>query len=104
MHSSPPATLAVHRLRATDTAAAAWFGSETGDDVAKLDSWALHPGPENVPLIDALDDRPVGAEVARIDGGDHVVFNLDIVDVAGEASGEPMRLCMLDGVPPGHTP
>jgi len=97
-----PTVLAVHRLRHGDDAVAAWFGGTTGDRVAPFGDYSTTPGPDGVPLIDALPDRFVGRETARLDVGDHVLIVVEPIEVHGDASGAPFTLGDASGIEPGH--
>lgn len=97
-----PVVLAVHRLRQGDDAVAEWFGGHTGDDVAPFGDYATTPGPDGVPLIDALGDRLIGREHARVDAGDHVLIVLEPIAVHGDAEAEPFTLADAGSIDPGH--
>lgn len=97
-----PAVLGVHRLCRGDDAIAAWFGAHTGDEVDPFGTFTTTPGPEGVPLVDALPDRLVGRERARVDAGDHVLVVLEPILVHGNAGAAPLRLGETSGIDPGH--
>lgn len=99
-----PAVLAVHRLHHDDAEAAAWFGGTTGDDGDPFGPWTTSPGPEGVPLIDALPDRFVGRETTRHRVGDHVLIVLDPIDVHGTGDGKPFTINEAAPIQPGHPP
>ncbi len=97
-----PATLAVHRLRRSDAAAAEWFGGSTGDEVDTFADWSTTTGTDGVPLIDALPDRLVGREVTRLDVGDHVLVVLDPIEVHGTDGRPPFTVDDASRIDPGH--
>lgn len=97
-----PTVLAVHRLLDGDAAAAEWFGGTTGDDVDPFGDWSTTPGPDGVPLIDALGERLVGREVLRLDTGDHVLVVLDPLEVHGSGQGRPFTVNQAASIDPGH--
>ena len=82
--------LAVHLVGAEQTGLAELFGGETGDEVDKFARCAWRPGPDGVPLIEALPDWFAGRVVDRVDLGDHVGFVLEPID--GQAGRGPQLL------------
>jgi len=94
---------AVHFLGRDDTAAAAHFGGETGDEVDTFAGWAWSGGEGGVPLLDACPNRIVGRRTALLDAGaDHVCVVLDPVAVTHEGLGGQLSLADVVGLEPGH--
>lgn len=94
---------ALHFLSEDDRDLAELFGGTSGDDVDKLSRCPWHPGPDGVPLLDAVPNRLVATRGAVLDeGSDHVciVLEPDHVDVATPF--RPMRLSMVTDITPGH--
>jgi flavin reductase (DIM6/NTAB) family NADH-FMN oxidoreductase RutF len=80
----------VHALHERDVAIAKWFGEVTGDDVDKFATVDWEPGPDGVPVLRGL-DWLAGRVRGRYDGGDHVVFVLDVLDLGrAERVDEPL--------------
>lgn len=95
--------LAVHLLTEADRELAAWFGSQTGDDVDKFADLAVEEGPGGVPLLAAGPHRLVlRRSVLLDDGGDHVCVTGDPVEAATSDAFRPLRLSQVHDLAPGH--
>lgn len=93
--------LAVHLVPADRRDVAELFGSETGDEVDKLDRCAWTPGPGGVPLLEDCPRRLVGEVLARHSLGDHTGHLLAPVQV-GSAKGETLTFASVKDLEPGH--
>jgi flavin reductase (DIM6/NTAB) family NADH-FMN oxidoreductase RutF len=97
--------IVVHLLRADQHALAQLFGSLTGDAIApheKFDYCAWHPGPGGTPVLVGC-DWIAGRIRDRFDGGDHVMFLLDVVDHGEEhAPAAQLGSQAVRDIRPGH--
>lgn len=97
--------LAVHFLTVGDHELARTFGTETGDDVDKFEQVPWRRGPQGVPVLTGCDHGLVGRKEAVLDdGGDHVVFTLDPVEVWSRESFTPLRTSGVGDLASGHDP
>jgi flavin reductase (DIM6/NTAB) family NADH-FMN oxidoreductase RutF len=97
--------VAVHALSEGDGEVAARFGALTGDDVDKFAPGDWQPGPDGVPLLNALPNRLVGRVLERVDVGDHVLVVVEPVGAnVAEGRFTPFRLSQGSGIEPGHAP
>ena len=96
-------TLAVHFLTDADRELARTFGTLTGDRVDKFEDVAWRRGPHGTPVLTGCDHGLVGRKVSVLDeGGDHVVFTLDPVEVWSRGPFTPLRVSDVDDLTPGH--
>ena len=75
------------------------FGGETGDEVEKLTQCEWREGVGGVPLIEGC-PHLVGRICRSFDVGDHVAFELDVLEVVGSA--RPLRFQQAKRIDPGH--
>jgi flavin reductase (DIM6/NTAB) family NADH-FMN oxidoreductase RutF len=97
--------LAVHLLRDDQHALAEFFGSVTGDAIApheKFESCSWQPGPAGTPILEGC-DWIAGRVLERFDGGDHVMFLLEVTE-HGEAHAPARQLGSqaVRDITPGH--
>ncbi|WP_054811404.1 flavin reductase family protein [Nocardia arizonensis] len=95
--------LAVHLLDRDQLSLATLFGAETGDEIDKFAHCDWHPGPANLPILDAAAGWFCGRVLTRHDLGDHVGFVL--APEAGSAPGsevDAMRYDRVADLEPGH--
>lgn len=96
---------AVHLLGRPDTAVAAHFGGETGDEADPFAGWAWTEGHGGVPLLEACPNRIVGRRLALLDAGaDHACVVLDPVSVHHPGLGPQLSLPDVVDLDPGHDP
>ena len=72
--------LAMHLLRDDQHALAQFFGAVTGDAIAPHDKFeycSWQPGPGGTPILEGC-DWIAGRVLERFDGGDHVMFLIEI--------------------------
>ena len=91
--------MAVHVVPEDRRDLAELFGGETGDEVDKLAQVECEEGPGGVPLIAGC-PYLVGKILQSFDVGDHVAFELDVIDTAGSAP--PLRFQQAKRIEPGH--
>lgn len=95
--------LAVHFLTADDHELARTFGAQTGDEVDKFEQVPWRRGPQGVPVLTGCDHGLVGRKEAVLDdGGDHVVFTLDPVEVWSREPFTPLRTSDVEDLAPAH--
>lgn len=96
--------LAIHFLTTADEAIAEFFGTRTGEDGDKFETFAVTTDAEGVPLLDALPHRMIGRRVAMIEvGGDHALVEIAVDAVHGGAEPfAPLRLASVIHLRPGH--
>lgn len=96
--------LGVHLLDRDQEALAVLFGGETGDAVDKFDRCRWTPGPEGLPLLDDCPNRILGRVIDRLDGGDHIGFLLDPVEVSATDAdpGPLLTFQQVRHLEPGH--
>ena len=94
---------AVHFLGEADIEVARLFGTQSGDDVDKFACCSWEPGPEGLPLLADCPHRFTATRIALLDeGGDHVCFVLQPLEVAPAAPFQPLRLSGTTNLTPGH--
>jgi flavin reductase (DIM6/NTAB) family NADH-FMN oxidoreductase RutF len=91
--------MAVHVVPHDRTDLAELFGGETGDEVDKLARCEWSEGPGGVPLIAGC-PYLVGRIRRSFDVGDHVAFELDVVETEGSA--RPLLFQRAKHIEPGH--
>ncbi|WP_405138339.1 flavin reductase family protein [Nocardia sp. NBC_01388] len=95
--------LAVHLLDERQLPLATLFGSETGDEIDKFTHCEWHPGPANLPILDAAAGWFCGRIVERHDVGDHIAMLLAPEGAAAPAKPvRPLRYRAVADLPPGH--
>ena len=94
--------LAVHFLAEDNRALAELFGSETGDEVDKLDRCQWQSGPGGVPLVEGTNGWAVLRVVARHVMGDHVGFLGDVIAANHSDSRPQLGFQSARGIDPGH--
>ena len=92
--------MAIHVVPSDRMDLAKLFGGATGDEVDKLAHCRWTEGPGGVPLIDGC-PWIVGRILQRFDVGDHVAFELDVIDANGETA-DPLRFQQAKHIDPGH--
>jgi flavin reductase (DIM6/NTAB) family NADH-FMN oxidoreductase RutF len=92
--------MAVHVVPAERRDLADLFGGETGDEVDKLARCSWREGPGGVPLLDGC-PWLVGRILERFEVGDHVAFELGVLDASGTTA-EPLRFQQVRRIDPGH--
>lgn len=99
--------LAVHFVPRERTDVAELFGGETADETDKLARVEWRPGPEGVPVVDALPNWFAGRIEQRLEyGGDHVGFVLAplAAEVAEPGEEDELGFQQAKGIEPGHAP
>jgi flavin reductase (DIM6/NTAB) family NADH-FMN oxidoreductase RutF len=91
--------MAVHVVPEDRMDLAKLFGGETGDDVDKLEHCEWSEGPGGVPLIAGC-PRLVGRILRSFEVGDHVAFELDVLETEGSAP--PLRFQQAKRIDAGH--
>jgi flavin reductase (DIM6/NTAB) family NADH-FMN oxidoreductase RutF len=91
--------MAVHVVPENRMDLAELFGGETGDEVDKLDRCEWAEGPGGVPLIAGC-PYLVGRIVGSFEVGDHVAFELDVLETEGSA--RPLLFQQAKRIDPGH--
>jgi flavin reductase (DIM6/NTAB) family NADH-FMN oxidoreductase RutF len=91
--------MAVHAVPADRPDLAELFGGETGDEVDKLAQVDWREGEGGVPLIEGC-PYLVGRVVQSFDVGDHVAFELDVLEQEG--STDPLTFQRAKQIEPGH--
>jgi flavin reductase (DIM6/NTAB) family NADH-FMN oxidoreductase RutF len=96
--------LGVHLPTPDDFALAELFGSETGDEIDKFAEVEWTPGPEGVPLLDAVPNRFAGRVLARHDVGDHTLHVLEPIESSVSVTDGWRQLGFQQAKPmePGH--
>lgn len=95
--------LGVHFLGHEDVELARRFGEHTGDEMDKFLGHAVEKGPDGVPLLTECANRMVTRRVTSMDdGGDHICFITEAVDVRRSADQAPLRLSEVSDFTPGH--
>jgi flavin reductase (DIM6/NTAB) family NADH-FMN oxidoreductase RutF len=95
-------TLVVHFVPREAEALAQLFGGETGDEVDKFARCDWHPGPDGIPVIDALDTWFAGSVLEQLDLGDHVGFLLDPVEGEAHRGQRPFTFHRARRIEAGH--
>jgi len=91
--------MAVHVVPEGRMDLAQLFGGETGDEVDKLAQVEWEEGPGGVPLVAGC-PYLVGRILRSFDVGDHVAFELDVIEVRGSAP--PLCFQQAKRIDPGH--
>lgn len=91
--------MAVHVVPADREDLAELFGGETGDQVDKLARCAWSEGRGGVPLIAGC-PYLVGRVRRSLEVGDHVAFELDVLETQGSA--RPLPFQRARHIEPGH--
>jgi flavin reductase (DIM6/NTAB) family NADH-FMN oxidoreductase RutF len=91
--------MAVHVVPHDRMDLAELFGGETGDEVDKLARCEWSEGPGGVPLIAGC-PRLVGKVLRSFEVGDHVAFELEVLETAGSA--RPLLFQRAKRIDPGH--
>jgi flavin reductase (DIM6/NTAB) family NADH-FMN oxidoreductase RutF len=94
--------LAVHFLPDSAADLAELFGGSTGDEVDKFTRCAWHPGPADLPILDACDNWFVGRVLDRIDLGDHIGHLLEPEACAHGATAPDFTFHRAKRIEPGH--
>ena len=94
--------LGVHLLSPDQHDLAELFGSESGDDVDKLDHWPWEPGPGGVPILDGCPRVMVGKVLERLPFEDHVGHLLDPVEVQVRDGVPGLVLTDVEDIDPGR--
>jgi flavin reductase (DIM6/NTAB) family NADH-FMN oxidoreductase RutF len=97
--------LVVHLLRDDQHALAELFGGLTGDAIApheKFELCAWKPGPGGTPILEGC-DWIAGPVLARVDGGDHTMFLIEVTDHGEEHAPAPqLGSKAVRDIYPGH--
>ena len=91
--------MALHVVPADRMDLAELFGGETGDEVDKLERCEWTEGRGGVPLIAGC-PHLVGRILRSFDVGDHVAFELDVLELEGSAP--PLTFDRAKRIDPGH--
>lgn len=91
--------MAVHVVPEDRDDLAELFGGETADDVDKLAQVEWSEGEGRVPLIAGC-PYLVGSVLRAFEVGDHVAFELDVLETEGSA--RPLRFQQAKRIEPGH--
>ena len=91
--------MAVHVVPEDRMDLAELFGGETGDEVDKLSRCEFTDGEGGVPLLAGC-PYLVGRILRSVDVGDHVAFELDVLEVEGSAP--PLCFQQATRIDPGH--
>jgi flavin reductase (DIM6/NTAB) family NADH-FMN oxidoreductase RutF len=97
-------TMAVHFVPAAARPLAELFGSETGDEIAKFDHCAWHPGPGEVPILDDCPRWLAGTVVDRSPVGDHVAHVLEVTHAQDGDDVPLLGFAQVKSLVPGHEP
>ena len=96
-------TFAVHVLAKEHHDLAELFGGQTEEEVDKFQRCDWTPGPDGVPLLDAVADRFVATRHAWLDpGADHVCLVLRPVLAEHGDADDWFRLADASAIEPGH--
>lgn len=97
--------LVVHVLPADADELAELFGGETQDEIDKFARCRWHPGPEDLPILDACRRWFAGRIVERRQFGDHMGFVLEPFAVSAEDEDDGfLNFQELKEMEPGHEP
>ena len=91
--------MAIHVVPEDRMDLAELFGGETGDEVDKLARCEWSEGEGGVPLIAGC-PYLIGSIRRSFDVGDHVAFELDVLEVEGSA--RPLHFQRAKRIDPGH--
>jgi flavin reductase (DIM6/NTAB) family NADH-FMN oxidoreductase RutF len=91
--------MAVHVVPEDRMDLAELFGGETGDEIDKLERCEWTEGRGGVPLITGC-PYLVGKILRSFDVGDHVAFELDVIEAHGSA--KPLLFQEAKRIEPGH--
>jgi flavin reductase (DIM6/NTAB) family NADH-FMN oxidoreductase RutF len=94
--------VAVHVLTRDDCDLARLFGGRSGDRIDKFDRCRWHRGPDRVPLLDDCPRWFVGRIVDRLEGGDHTLHVIEVVEASCERDGPRLTYQQVKDLPPGH--
>jgi len=94
--------LAVHFVPDSAVELAELFGGTTGDDADKFARTAWHPGPGDVPLLDACENWFAGRILVRLDLGDHIGHLLEPEACRHGATGPEFTFHRARHIHPGH--
>lgn len=95
--------LGIHLLTDRDRELARLFGTVSGDDVDKFALVDTNVGVDGVPVLPSCPHRLVVRKTAVLDeGGDHVCFVTEPVEVVTAGPFTPLRLSAVSDLEPGH--
>ena len=94
--------VAVHLLGQDKVHVARLFGEESEDWTSKFSRCEWHPGPYDVPVLDAAAAWFVGEIAERFDVGDHIGLLLVPVASGGRATPDVLTFQQLKDLDPGH--
>jgi flavin reductase (DIM6/NTAB) family NADH-FMN oxidoreductase RutF len=93
----------LHFLRSDHGRLAEIFGTMCGGEVDKFTLAPAHPGPFDVPLIEACRDWVVARRTAFLEeGSDHICFIVEPVEACAGEPSSPLRLHEVAHLTPGH--
>jgi flavin reductase (DIM6/NTAB) family NADH-FMN oxidoreductase RutF len=96
--------LAVHFVPDSAGDLAELFGGTTGDEADKFAQTSWHPGPGDVPILDACANWFVGRVLERLDLGDHIGHLLEPEATQHGATGPEFTFHRAKRIHPGHEP
>jgi flavin reductase (DIM6/NTAB) family NADH-FMN oxidoreductase RutF len=96
--------LAIHFVPEDATELAELFGGQTGDDTDKFAQVDWRPGPEGVPIINALENWFAGRIIDHYDFGDHHGFLLEPIEKEIGKGDASLTFHRAKRIEPGHEP
>jgi flavin reductase (DIM6/NTAB) family NADH-FMN oxidoreductase RutF len=96
--------LAVHFVPEGGDELAELFGGETGDKIDKFERVEWRPGPEDVPIVTALENWFAGRILERIDFGDHWGYLLEPIEGQAGQADSKLTFHRAKRIEPGHEP
>ena len=97
-------TLAVHFLTGDDHDLADLFGTRSGDEVDKFGECAWLPTDEGPPVLKRCPNHMLVRRIGLLDdGGDHVCFVTEPIEVRTTGPFTPLRLSEVGDLVAGHT-
>ena len=78
------------------------FGGETGDEIDKFERCAWAARRQGVPILDRCSNWFVGNVVDLRDGGDHGIFEVDVVEYGPGSHERPLMFKQAKHIEPGH--
>jgi flavin reductase (DIM6/NTAB) family NADH-FMN oxidoreductase RutF len=95
--------LGIHFLAEDQLWLAERFGTQTGDDVDKLEGLSSTVGEGDLPLLDDVSNRMLVRRIALLDeGSDHVCITTSPIAAETSGSFRPLRLSAATHLVPGH--
>ena len=94
--------LVVHVVPAEAGELAELFGSETGDEIDKLERCEWRPGPAGTPVLVDCANWFAGRVLERLDAGDHQAILLEPFEAAGDDDVDAFTFHRARRIEPGH--